>query len=509
MIRIACPECLKKFRVDDRNAGKKAKCPGCGARISIPVSEVPSPSDLHGISGNSDAEEFHDATDESPILATKDQAEQSNDDPWDEVEDHPAPRKRNSKSAKPSKTQTSRSPMVYVGIAGGAVLIVLISIGTTLWLSGALAKPPEDRAQDVSQQVGKAEENNEPKLAVHEKTSAEWFTEGSTVLDSGDNEAALIAYSKAIDADNQSAPAFNGRGVAYLRSEKLKPALADFTRAIELKADEAKFYGNRGLVHQDQGNFGLALADLSEAIKLQPQSPQWYQQRALVFSLMDDTDHEKADLAHAEMLETSAKKDVRSIVEMPQRRGLRNGVPPDFANAQTLQAPGLGKENINELSPFSSEMRKLASDEFVFKDAQQKLFRSRFDQRTLRHSPLIKLTLGRNTIVNPPRYDFDSKKVSLGLLLFYEHWERRQTAGEWFPEDTDRCAVVTEFELLDEATAREWRDAFNRGTLVLDIWYVPLRVQNAGWKNSPSYTDDTLSHDIVIEVQTLRCEMIE
>lgn len=509
MIRIACQKCRKKFRVDDSNVGKKAKCPGCGSIISIPVAEAASPSDLRSVSDNAD--EYGNSDDLSPMLPTDNQAEQSSDDPWDEVEEFPSsrtPRKRNSKPARPSKTQKSRSPLLYVGIGTGAVLIVLISVGATLWLSGTFSKPPEQLEQDVAQPVGKADENSEPKVAQHEKTSVEWITEGSKALEASDNEAALIAYSKAIDIDNQSAPALNGRGVAYLRSEKLKAALTDFTKAIELKPDEAKFYGNRALVYQDQGNFGLALADLSKAIKLEPQSPQWYRQRALVFSLMDDTDHEKSDLARAETLDKGPKKDDRPIADKPQRLTQQNGARLDLANAQMLQAPEHDKKIAEDLSPFSSEMRKLVSDEFIFKDFQRKTFRSRFDQRTLKHSPLIKLTLGRNTIANPPKYDFDSKTVSLGLLLFYEHWERRQTVGQWFPEDTDRCAIVTEFE-LDEVTARKWRDAFNSGNLVLDIWYSPLRARSASWKDSPTYTNDRLSHDIVIEVKTLRCEMIE
>lgn len=498
MIHIACQKCRKKFRVGDRNVGKKAKCPGCGSIISISVTEAASPSDLR--SGSDDADEYGDSDDLSSLLPTDDQVEQSSDDSWD-VEDYPSPRKRNSKSARPSKTKKSRSPLLYAAIGTGVVVIVLVSVGATLWLSGAFSKPPE-------QMVGKAEENSAPKVGQHEKTSAEWIAEGSESLEDGDKEAALFAYSKAIDVDNRSAPAFNGRGVAYLRSEKLKAALADFTKAIELKSDEAKFYANRALVYEDQGNYGLALADLSKAIKLEPQSPKWYRQRALVFSLMDDTDHEKSDVARAETLDKGLQKDDRPIADKPQRPAQQNTAPLDLANAQILQAPDYDKKKVESLSPFSSEMRKLVSDEFIFKDFQRQIFRSRFDQRTLKHSPLIKLTYGRNTIASPPKYDFDSKTVSLGLLLFYEHWERRQSAGQWFPEDTDRCAIVTEFE-LDEVTARKWRDAFNRGNLVLDIWYSPLRALSASWKDSPTYTDDRLSHDIVIEVKTLRCEMIE
>ena len=36
MIRFACPQCQKGFQVDDKAAGKKTKCPKCGAALSIP-----------------------------------------------------------------------------------------------------------------------------------------------------------------------------------------------------------------------------------------------------------------------------------------------------------------------------------------------------------------------------------------------------------------------------------------------------------------------------------------
>lgn len=37
MIHFACSQCQKAFQVDDRAAGKKTKCPECGAAISVPT----------------------------------------------------------------------------------------------------------------------------------------------------------------------------------------------------------------------------------------------------------------------------------------------------------------------------------------------------------------------------------------------------------------------------------------------------------------------------------------
>ncbi len=231
---------------------------------------------------------------------------------------------------------------------------------------------PEARAHDAANQDTKAHQEDEPKAVGREKTFAEWLSEGHAQLSASENDDAVIAFSKAVDADPQSGHAFNGRGVAYLRLKKLKPALADFTKAIQLKPDEAKFYGNRALVYQLQDKFGEALADLSRAIKLEPKSPEWYEERSLVFSLMDDPVHAETDLSQAKMLKGAAKQDDRDVAAAPRRRGASDRAKRDIANAQTLQAPALGRGAMSNLKAFASEIRQLASDEFEFKDAQQK-----------------------------------------------------------------------------------------------------------------------------------------
>lgn len=41
MIHFACPQCHQRFKVEDKAAGKKTKCPKCGTTISVPLPERP------------------------------------------------------------------------------------------------------------------------------------------------------------------------------------------------------------------------------------------------------------------------------------------------------------------------------------------------------------------------------------------------------------------------------------------------------------------------------------
>jgi predicted Zn finger-like uncharacterized protein len=40
LIRAACPHCNKRFRVDDRFAGKSAKCPDCGTKFTVAAADT-------------------------------------------------------------------------------------------------------------------------------------------------------------------------------------------------------------------------------------------------------------------------------------------------------------------------------------------------------------------------------------------------------------------------------------------------------------------------------------
>lgn len=135
------------------------------------------------------------------------------------------------------------------------------------------------------------------------KSFAVWFAEGQASLDELDNEAALTAFTKAIELDASSAGAYNSRGVAYLRMSKLAPALRDFNKAIELEPNTAKFYGNRAFVQSDKEEYARAVADLDKAIQLEPKSSEWYRERGKIYVFMEDTRLAENDFDTAKRLD--------------------------------------------------------------------------------------------------------------------------------------------------------------------------------------------------------------
>jgi hypothetical protein len=79
-------------------------------------------------------------------------------------------------------------------------------------------------------------------------------------------------------------------------------------------------------------------------------------------------------------------------------------------DATALQGPPLGLGKGSNLSDFAGQMRKLATDEFAFKDAQAKVYWASFDQKSIQRFSATRTEIGRNVIVFPGTYDFGQKR---------------------------------------------------------------------------------------------------
>jgi len=205
---------------------------------------------------------------------------------------------------------------------------------------------------------------------------------------------------------------------------------------------------------------------------------------------------------------TKAEPDKSQSRDEPNKRDTteqQEALEKAIKSATPLQAPphvkGKGT-NINDITP---SIRKLASDEFAFKDAQRQVFRGTFSRRNIESSPLIKLTDCRNALVFPGNYEFDKKRATWMLYLWHIHWGEKMIGNSSYPEVTDSCALAASFD-LEEAVARNWREAFDRGSLSLTVWFRPVSVRNASWKAHPRWTDGTQAHNIVLDVEVIRFE---
>ncbi len=152
-------------------------------------------------------------------------------------------------------------------------------------------------------------------------------------------------------------------------------------------------------------------------------------------------------------------------------------------DATALQAPPLGLGKASNLNDFASQMRKLATDEFAFQDAKGKVFRASFDRKSIERFLATKTEIGRNVIVVPGTYDFGQKRSTWQLHLWYRHHAESKAGDMTFPEDTDACCLLMSFD-QDESTARKWKEAFDRGSLRLTVWFRLASVEKRGGRRS-------------------------
>ncbi|GAA4457384.1 tetratricopeptide repeat protein [Novipirellula rosea] len=85
-----------------------------------------------------------------------------------------------------------------------------------------------------------------------------------------DQPAAIATFTRAIQDDPKSVPAWMGRGLAYYQVGQNQNALDDFTKAIQLDPNHAFSRKYMGALLHDLGNIDSARKQLDLAVKLDP-----------------------------------------------------------------------------------------------------------------------------------------------------------------------------------------------------------------------------------------------
>lgn len=108
----------------------------------------------------------------------------------------------------------------------------------------------------------------------------------------GEYDLAIKDFNIAIKLNPNNFFAYNNRGNAYDKIEGSDRAIEDFNVAIKLKPDYAKAYSNRGNSYRKKGEFDKALADFNTAIRLKVDFAEAYNSRGAAY-------HEKGNLEKA------------------------------------------------------------------------------------------------------------------------------------------------------------------------------------------------------------------
>ncbi len=112
-----------------------------------------------------------------------------------------------------------------------------------------------------------------------------------TVL--GDADAAIADFNRALDLDETLLEGYINRGIFYTRAGNYALAIGDFTLVVSLDPQNTLGLQNRAMVHAIEGNFDLALADLDQAINLAPDDPAPYAARAAIYSAYALQDYQR------------------------------------------------------------------------------------------------------------------------------------------------------------------------------------------------------------------------
>ena len=100
---------------------------------------------------------------------------------------------------------------------------IWVAICMVLLLSACTTAQPKDNSQGIE--------------TPQAPTWQEQYDLGMRCLSDGDYEGAILAFSAAIEIDSKRAPAYVGRGDAYVKSgeadENLVAALANYQKALE------------------------------------------------------------------------------------------------------------------------------------------------------------------------------------------------------------------------------------------------------------------------------------
>ena len=127
-------------------------------------------------------------------------------------------------------------------------------------------------------------------VARHNSGNVDW-SQKAMALWAGDKykdpNAALNYWSRAISSKQNTAPAYNNRGLAYHELKRYKEAIGDYSQAIKLDPAYAVAYNNRGNSYYELSEYQLALSDLNQSLKLMPNYSKAYLNRALVYYQMD------------------------------------------------------------------------------------------------------------------------------------------------------------------------------------------------------------------------------
>jgi tetratricopeptide (TPR) repeat protein len=156
-------------------------------------------------------------------------------------------------------------------------------------------------------------------------------------------DRAIDLCRKAADLDRKFTPnlaiAYEQRGFALQKEQKLPQAIADFTEAVKLSPRDARIYEQRAAAEMKNNAHDQALADYSEAIKLNPNEIRYYLYRSYIYEVKRDTAHSMADTERALKIQPSNAEALARKERLQKMQASQMGLPPAAPQTPSQSAP--------------------------------------------------------------------------------------------------------------------------------------------------------------------------
>ena len=131
---------------------------------------------------------------------------------------------------------------------------------------------------------------------------ADWSQKAMALWQNGkfkNPKKAVDYWGRAIRSKQNTAEAYNNRGLAYHELKQYDKAIKDYNQAIRLAPAQVAAYNNRGNSYYEIDEYQLALADFNQGLKRKPDYAKAHLNRGLVYYQMDKTDQACMDFQKA------------------------------------------------------------------------------------------------------------------------------------------------------------------------------------------------------------------
>ena len=153
----------------------------------------------------------------------------------------------------------------------------------------------------------------------------------------GEYDFAIKDFNMAIELNANNFFAYNNRGNAYDKMEDFDRAIEDFNAAIKLKPDYAKAYNNRGNVYRKKGEFDKALADFATAINLKVDFAEAYNNRGAAYHEKENFEKAIEDFSEAIKLDSNYVSPYINRGRIYGRKGMIPEAIDDFTKVIMLK----------------------------------------------------------------------------------------------------------------------------------------------------------------------------